>query len=204
MRTSQKGVDLIKSFEGFSPSAVRLEGEQYYTIGYGHYGVDVRPNQTMTRDEAEALLRKDLIQFEGWVTSYCEKYAKFTPNQNQFDALVSFCYNLGPANLKQLVYGRGEVEVAAHIPAYTNSGSEKYRQGLIRRRAIERNLFLQPITEVDEMERWHSLDDIQSDYYKKQVKRLMAAGIIAGKKDGDLDLTEDMLRVILICERMKK
>lgn len=205
MKTSQKGVDLIKSFEGLTLSAIRLEGEAYYTIGYGHYSMSVRPGQTITRAEAEALLRQDLAQFEAWVESYCEKYAKFEPNQNQFDALVSFTYNCGPASLKQLVFGRTAPEVAQHILAYTKSGSAKYTEGLKRRRATERNLFLEPVDEEEEeMERWHSLDDIANEYYKKQVKRLMKDGVIAGKKDGDLDLTEDMLRTLLFAERLKK
>ena len=151
MITSQRGVDLIKSFEGLSLRAVRLKGEQYYTIGYGHYGPDVQPGQTMTVAEAEALLRKDLKQFEKWVNSYCTAKARFTPNQNQFDALVSFCYNCGPGSLDTLVSGRTAQEVAAHIMAYTKSSSPIYEQGLRNRRLQERALFLKP-AEEDELD----------------------------------------------------
>ena len=102
LKTSRKGIDLIKSFEGLCRTAYRLPGETYYTIGYGHYGADVKPGQTVTTEQAEALLARDLVRFEGWVA----QYTPFPMNQNQFDALVSFCYNCGPGNLRQLVEGR--------------------------------------------------------------------------------------------------
>lgn len=199
MKTSQRGIDLIKSFEGLSLRAVQLKGEQYYTIGYGHYGPDVGPNRVVTRDEAEALLRQDLQQFEAWVTRNCKSYAKFTPNQNQFDALVSFTYNCGQGSLKQLVSGRTAPEVAAHMLAYTKSGSQDYTQGLINRRTRERALFL-TLEEENEMERWHSLSDVPTGFYREQVERLINTGILAGKS-GDLDITEDLLRGIIFAER---
>ena len=84
MKTSDKGVKLIKAFEGLSLTAIRLAGEEYYTIGYGHYGKEVKPGQRITEAEAERLLRADLQKFEEWVNTIPE----FTTNQNQFDALV--------------------------------------------------------------------------------------------------------------------
>lgn len=201
MITSQRGVDLIKSFEGLSLKAVRLQGEQFCTIGYGHYGADVQPNQRITKEQAEALLRQDLRKFEIWVNDYTARKARFTPNQNQFDALVSFTYNCGPGSLDTLVSGRTAQEVADHFMGYTKpQGSEAYRQGLINRRSKERALFLTPVEEEDEMERWHSLADVPSGYYREQVDRLINTGILAGK-NGDLDLSEDMLRGIIFAER---
>ena len=200
MITSKRGVDLIKSFEGLSLKAVRLQGEQYWTIGYGHYGPDVQSGQKITKDQAEALLRQDLRQFENWVSDYTARKARFTPNRNQFDALVSFTYNCGPGSLDTLVSGRTAREVADHFMGYTNSGSEAYRQGLINRRSKERALFLTPVEEDDEMERWHSLSDVPSGYYREQVERLINTGILAGK-NGDLDITEDLLRGIIFAER---
>lgn len=143
MKTSQRGVDLIKSFEGLSLRAVKLQGEQYWTIGFGHYGPDVAPGQTMTPAQAEALLRQDLAKFESWVI----QYAPWPLSQNEFDALVSFTYNCGPGNLQQLVRGRSKPQVAAHMLVYTHSGSEAYTQGLINRRKKERALFLEPAEE---------------------------------------------------------
>lgn len=198
MRTSQRGVDLIKSFEGLSLRAVRLQGEQYYTIGYGHYGPDVPAGQVITEAYAESLLRKDLQQFEVWVN----QYATFGPNQNQFDALVSFTYNCGPGSLITLVSNRTPAQIAAHMLAYTNSGSEAYRQGLLNRRRKEQALFLAPAEEDEDMERWKTVNDVPAGYYREQVQRLMAKGIIKGKADGTIDITEDMLRTLLMAERL--
>lgn len=58
--------------------------------------------------------------------------------------------------------------------------------------------------EVDEMERWEKLDDVPAGYYRQQVERLMLIGVIRGKADGTLDLTEDMLRTLLMAERIGK
>ena len=199
MWTSKRGVDLIKSFEGFSSVAVKLKGEQYYTIGYGHYGPDVKAGQRMTREEAEILIRKDLQQFEGWVN----KYAPWPLNQNEFDALVSFTYNCGPGSLQTLVKGRTKRQVAQHMLVYTHSGSEAYTAGLLARRKKEQALFLEPVEEEDEMERWQTISDVPAGYYRTEVQRLVAQGILAGLSGG-LNLTEDMLRTILIAERAAK
>lgn len=196
MKTSQRGVDLIKSFEGLSLKAVKLQGEQYWTIGYGHYGADVQPNQVLTPAQAEALLRKDLAQFEAWV----QQYAPWPMSQNEFDALVSFTYNCGPGSLQSLVRGRTKEQVANRMLVYTHSGSEAYTQGLINRRKKERELFLK---EDDDMVRWETIDDVPAGYYRQQTQRLLDEGVLAGTKDG-LNLTEDMLRCLLIAERSYK
>ena len=199
MRTSQRGIDLIKSFEGLSLMPVKLQGDQYWTVGYGHYGPDVVPGKKITQAEAEAILKKDLIQFEGWVT----QYAPWPMNQNEFDALVSFTYNCGPGSLQSLVKGRTKEQVANRMMVYTHSGSEAYTAGLYNRRKKEKALFLEPVEEEDDMERWQKLSDVPSGYYRTQVKRLIDEGVLAGTSDG-LNLTEDMLRTILIVERAIK
>ena len=201
MTTSQRGVDLIKRFEGLSLRAVRLQGEQYYTIGYGHYGPDVGANQHISRAEAEALLRGDLAQTERSVRFYCSGFAKFTPNQNQFDALVSFCYNCGAKNLYTLVRNRTAEETAAHMTAYVHSASEAYRQGLTNRRNAERALFLEPAEGEETMERWNSLEEVPAGYYRDQAKKYVEAGVLNGE-GGKLDLTKDMLRTLIMAERL--
>ena len=93
MKTSDNGIEFIKSFEGFSPKSCKcVESEKYYTIGYGHYGKDVAENDTITKYAATKLLKKDVESVERKVDKYDSIY---NFNQNQFDALVSFCYNVG-------------------------------------------------------------------------------------------------------------
>lgn len=193
METSQIGIDLIKSFEGFSKKAVRLSGEQYYTIGYGHYGADVSANMTITKEGAEQLLRSDIRKFEKWVNNYCAAYAKFRPDQPQFDALVSFTYNCGPASLKQLVFGRTAAEVPDHMLAYVNSGSVIYKAGLLRRRKKERALFLtgnlgedeEAIMEASEL--WKKIQGYLAtqpmpEWAKTEAKNAQMAGIWDGSE----------------------
>lgn len=198
MLTSDRGLSLIKQFEGLTLKAIRLTGERYYTIGYGHYGSDVRPDQIITLEAAEQLLRKDLTLIESQVL----QYVPFKLNQNQFDSLVSFTYNCGAGNLRKLVKGRNAEQVANHMLAYTKSGSDIYTQGLINRRRKEQALFLEPVKGAEEViERWNDLSDIPAGYLRDQAERLVNIGVLAG--DGNsLDLTKDMLRTILIAERI--
>ena len=135
---SSNGVVLIKSFEGFSRVACKaLSSERYLTIGYGHYGKDVKPNQTITEAEAVKLLVKDLSGFVTKVNKYNRKYG-FT--QNEFDALVSFCYNVG--NIDGLTKNgtRTKAQIADKFLAYSYSGG-KFIKGLYNRRVKERNLY---------------------------------------------------------------
>ena len=138
MKISKNGIELIKCFESFSAKACKcLSTEKYYTIGYGHYGVDVKENQTITKEQAEELLQKDLEKFEQKVNKYNNVY---NFNQNQFDALVSFCYNVG--NIDQLTAKgtRTIKEISEKILAYNKSGG-KVINGLINRRKKEQELF---------------------------------------------------------------
>ena len=135
---SSNGVVLIKSFEGFSRVACKaIPSEKYLTIGYGHYGKDVKPNETITEAEAVKLLVKDLRGFVAKVNKYNRKYG-FT--QNEFDALVSFCYNVG--NIDGLTKNgtRTKAQIADKFLAYSYSGG-KFIKGLYNRRVKERNLF---------------------------------------------------------------
>lgn len=97
MKTSQKGLTLIKKFEGFSDKEYICPAGKI-TIGYGHV---ILPNedfpQPMTRLDGELLLKKDLEPRE----SALNKFLKVKINQNQFDALMSLIYNIGVANFKQ-------------------------------------------------------------------------------------------------------
>ena len=137
MKTSDTGINLIKSFEGLRLKAYKaVPTEKYYTIGYGHYGADVKPDMVISKEYAEALLRLDLDKFERAVNSYERNW-----NQNQFDALVSFAFNCGVANLKLLVTNRTNGQIATKIVLYNKAGG-KVLKGLVRRRAAEQELFM--------------------------------------------------------------
>lgn len=139
MKTSQRGIDLIKSFEGFRAQAYKcLVTEKYYTIGYGHSGPDVRFGQVITQREAEELLKRDIERFEANVNRYYYDY-EFT--QNEFDALVSFAYNIGSIDQLTANGTRTKVEIAKKMLLYVNSGGHRI-EGLVRRRKMEHDLFL--------------------------------------------------------------
>ena len=95
MKITNEGIDLIKKFEGLRLEAY-LCPAGVWTIGYGHTK-GVKKGQVITQLEADNLLKEDLSSFEKGVTSLI----KSNINQNQFDSLVSFAYNLGLSNLKR-------------------------------------------------------------------------------------------------------
>lgn len=144
MHISERGIDLIISFEGFCAKASKcVKSENYLTIGYGHYGKDVKDGDTITKKEAKALMIKDLIGFETKVNKYNGIYHF---NQNEFDALVAFCYNVGNINKLTANGHRTRTEIADAMLRYVNSGGKKLT-GLVRRRTKERELFLTPTSD---------------------------------------------------------
>ena len=134
MKTSDKGIALIKSFEGCRLTAY-LCPAGVWTIGYGHTA-GVAKGQAITQEQAEAYLKEDLTKYEGYVTA-----TGLALNQNQFDALVSFTYNCGNSNLKKLISNRTLDQIAEAILLY-NKSNGTVLEGLVRRRAAERDLFL--------------------------------------------------------------
>ena len=91
MKTSPKGIALIKEFEGLRLKAYKCPGG-VWTIGYGHTA-GVKPGMVITKAQAEEYLKADLIAFERYLNGL-----GLALNQNQFDALVSFIYNVGTGN----------------------------------------------------------------------------------------------------------
>lgn len=143
MKTSVHGVEFIKSFEGCRLTAYKaVPSELYYTIGYGHYGSDVKAGMRITQAEADALLVRDLVKFEKAVDKYNGKY-RF--NQNQFDALVSFTYNCGTGNLTKLLMSgvRPLKKISEAMLKYNKSGGVVLK-GLDKRRQAEKKLFETP------------------------------------------------------------
>ena len=157
MSISQRGIDLIKSFEGFRGKAYKaLSTEKYYTIGYGHYGADVYAGMTITKEEAERLLRSDLVKYAGYVNTFLNTY-NITVNQNQFDALTSFTYNVGNVwknqdfSLKRyLINGINNYSADQITTAFRNwnKSGGKVIPGLTRRREAEAKLFLEGVGQV--------------------------------------------------------
>ena len=136
MKTSDRGIALIKEFEGLRLDAYKaVSTEKYYTIGYGHYGADVKKGMHITEKQAEQFLRSDLQRFEKAVNAIGKPF-----NQNQFDALVSFTYNCGEGNLKKLTSGRDIATIGNKLILYNKSGG-KVLKGLQRRREKEQALY---------------------------------------------------------------
>lgn len=137
MNISNVGFELIKSFEGCRLYAYKpVAWEKYWTIGWGHYGPDVYEGQTITQEYADSLLLTDLQRY---VTAVRNAPLGFTPNQNQFDALVSFCYNLG-AGIMEDFRGMTASQVSQEILLYNKAGGV-ILEGLVRRRRAEQELF---------------------------------------------------------------
>ena len=138
---SANGLNLIKSFEGCKLTAYKcLPTEKYYTIGYGHYGSDVTAGMKITKEQAEELLLQDCKKAIKNVNSFISKY---NFNQNQFDALVSFAFNVGSINQLTASGTRTLEQISSKITAYNKSGG-RVIEGLVKRRAKEKELYDTP------------------------------------------------------------
>ena len=142
MRTSEKGIALIKQFESCRLIAYKATNkEKYYTIGWGHYGADVIRGMKITQAQADAYLTRDLAKFEQCVNRY---QAIYNFNQNQFDALVSFAYNIGSIDGLTKNGTRTIAQISSKFEAYNKSGGVVLG-GLVKRRAAEKRLFNSPV-----------------------------------------------------------
>ena len=94
MKTSHKGIALIKEFEGLRLKAYKCPGG-VWTIGYGHTA-GVQPGMVISEAQAEEYLMADLIASEKYLNDL-----RLAINQNQFDALISFIYNVGTGNFSR-------------------------------------------------------------------------------------------------------
>lgn len=146
MKTSKKGIELIKKYEGFRSNPY-LDAVGIPTIGYGatHYGNGIKVKMTdkpITEEEATILLSKMLVSYEDSVNRLVTREL----NQNQFDALVSFTYNLGGANLKSSTLLKKvnanpcDRTIANEFNKWVNAGGKKLN-GLVRRRKEESELY---------------------------------------------------------------
>ena len=145
MQTSEKGIALIKQFEGCKLTAYQ-DSVGVWTIGYGWTqpvdGKPIRAGMTIKQETAERLLKTGLVIYESDVS----RLVKVGLTQGQFDALVSFTYNLGARSLSTSTLLRklnaGDYAGAADEFLRWNKAGGKVLNGLTRRREAERALFL--------------------------------------------------------------
>jgi lysozyme len=145
-KTGKAGIEMIKAFEGFVGKPYKCSAG-VPTIGYGATFYPDGKKVTMTdasitEEQAVELLANMLVSFEKYVDSYCVD----TITQNQFDALVSFAYNLGPANLKastllkKVNVNPNDESIRLEFMKWVKAGG-KTLKGLVRRREAEANLY---------------------------------------------------------------
>ena len=143
MKLSQRGIDLIKQFEGYSSKAYPdpATGGAPWTIGYGTTK-GVKPGMVITAQQAEKMLRDDVAKFEIGVSSLITA----PTTQGQFDAMVSLAYNIGLGN-----FGKSTLLKKHNARCYTcaadqfrvwNRANGKVMNGLTKRRAAERQVYM--------------------------------------------------------------
>lgn len=141
MKISKNGLEMIKNFEGLLLVASnKLDG--VWTVGYG-CTVGIKPYQRVTEKQAEEMLLREVSKHETYVNKYVNQLKL---NQNQFDALVSFSYNCGGGNLKNLVADKNgkatrDKETIAKKMLLYNKCNGKVMKGLANRRQKEHDLF---------------------------------------------------------------
>ena len=148
MKTSDNGRHFIEQWEGLFLHTYN-DGVGVPTIGYGHTTAagppEVHYGMTITKEQADQILAADLASVEADVM----RLVKVPLNQNQFDALVSFTFNLGVGNLSRsnvlrAVNSRQFHEVPADMLMW-NRGGGRVMLGLTRRRTAEGKLFMTPV-----------------------------------------------------------
>jgi lysozyme len=145
MQISKTGIELIKRFEGLELKAYQ-DSVGIWTIGYGWSqpvdGKKIGHGMVIDQATADRLLKCGVVQFEQGVN----QLVKVKITQGQFDALVSFAYNLGLRSLSTSTLlqkmSTGDKQGAANeFGRWVNAGGVKLN-GLVMRRAAERELFL--------------------------------------------------------------
>lgn len=143
MKLSQRGIDLIKQFEGYSSKAYPdpATGGAPWTIGYGTTN-GVKPGMVITAEQAENMLRDDVAKFERGVSALLTA----PTTKGQFDAMVSLAYNIGLGN-----FGKSTLLKKHNARCYTcaadqfrvwNRANGKVMNGLTKRRAAEREVYM--------------------------------------------------------------
>ena len=142
MKTSEKGLDLIKCFESFRPVAYKCPAG-VWSVGYGSTK-GVSKNMTVTHEQAIKMLLDDVAMVENAIS----KNIHVEINQNQFDALVSFVYNVGigaflKSTLLKAINNNDFALAASQFDRWIYAGGIILR-GLKTRREAEKQLFIIP------------------------------------------------------------
>ena len=166
-RIGQAGLALIKQYEGCRLAAYRCAAG-VWTIGYGHTA-GIHSGMTITQAQADAYLRQDIAKFEGYVNNPAYVPITANLNQNQFDALVSFAFNLGAGNLRKLCKGRTTAQIAQAMTQYCKANG-KVLAGLRRRRAAEQALFNKPVSDTAAPAQNQNTEDYNMKTIKKGSK----------------------------------
>ncbi len=159
MKASEELKALIKEWEGVSLKAYKAHSsEEYWTIGYGHYGPDVYEGMKITQEQANAYFEQDIAVFEAAANRIIANYG-LDANQNVFDAMLSLSYNFGPswvetyagswrlaryvkAGFKDSSGNRiPDLEIADAFAVLCSAGGE-ILPGLLKRRLNEAEIFL--------------------------------------------------------------
>lgn len=145
MKTSARGIKLITEFEGFRSQAYRdIAHPDLWTIGFG-FTKGVQEGDTITLAAAKARLQRELMEYEQGVM----RATGGNVNQNEFDSLVSFAFNVGVAGMARSsvikAHNRGDKQAAARAFGLWNKAGGQVWPGLTRRRAAEAALYLEPV-----------------------------------------------------------
>lgn len=182
MRISEKGLRIIKAHEGFRANAYPDPGSRDghpWTIGYGHTG-GVKKGDRVTRAEAEELLRRDVR----WAERVVLKHVGSDLNQNQFDALTSFAFNVGEAQFKgSSVCKEARRGNHARVPSrlalwIKNDG--KVLKGLVSRRAKEGELYVTPVEVAAKADRLDVPAPVRGKSMAESRTSMTAVGQMAG------------------------
>lgn len=141
MEISEKGINFIKEVEGCELKAYKCSSG-VWTIGYGHTGTDIKQGKEISLEKAERYLKNDLIRFCKAVNDL----VTVELTQNQFDALVSFVFNVGvgafsSSTMLRLLNEKKYKDAANQFDRWIYSGG-KVSDGLIRRRKMEKSYFI--------------------------------------------------------------
>lgn len=144
MKISDNGLAIIKQFESCSLKAYKpIKEEKEYTIGWGHKSSSVKAGMVISQEVADELLNQDVAIAE----KYVQKFVTVPLTQNQFDALVSFCYNVGSyafrtSTLVAMLNANKYIEASEQFGRWVKGDNGQTLAGLVKRRNIEKALFL--------------------------------------------------------------